>query len=68
MRRIPESLGELADYVVVKEWDLKTPEAMARFSELNIFVFPAIAINGKVVFKSETPSENELLEAIRSRM
>ena len=53
---------------MIKEWDLKTPEAMTRFSELNIFVFPAIAINGEVVFKSETPSEDELLEAIRSRM
>ena len=53
---------------MIKEWDLKTPEAMARFSELNIFVFPAIAINGEVIFKSETPSEDELLEVIRSRM
>ncbi|WP_277623708.1 thioredoxin domain-containing protein [Candidatus Contubernalis alkaliaceticus] len=41
---------------------------MTRFDELNIFVFPAIAINGEVIFKSETPSEDVILEAIRSRM
>ncbi len=61
-------MGDPANNIEILQWDLKTPEAMKRFSELNIFVFPAVVINGEVVFKGEAPSEDVLLEAIRSRM
>ncbi|MDO9574211.1 MAG: hypothetical protein Q7I94_04370 [Candidatus Contubernalis sp.] len=68
VRAMPEALGDLAEKVEFKEWDMTNKEDLKRFLELNICVFPSIVINGEIIFNSEIPSHEVLLEAIRSRI
>ena len=39
-------------------------EAVQRYYELGITTFPTVAINGKPVFESVIPPQEELLETI----
>ncbi len=65
---MPAALGELAENVEFKEWNMTNRQDLKRFQELDVFVFPSIAINGEIIFNSEIPSHDVLLEAIRSRV
>ncbi len=68
VNNIPNILGDLAEYVEIKQWDLRTPEGISRNNELGITTFPTIAIGGDVLFESVIPSEDELLEAVKERL
>ncbi len=68
MKNIPNILGDLADAVEIKQWDLRTPEGINRNNELGIMTFPTIAIAGDVVFESIIPSDEEIIEAIKARL
>ena len=47
-----------------REWSLRTPEGAARFMELKARSLPAVAVEGKLVFESSIPPEEELISAI----
>ncbi|UNC91580.1 thioredoxin domain-containing protein [Candidatus Contubernalis alkaliaceticus] len=68
VRAMPEALGDLAEKVEFRELDMTNPKDLKRFLELNVCVFPSIAINGEIVFNSVIPSYEVLLEAICSRI
>lgn len=52
----------------IVQQDLRTIEAIQRFDELGITTFPTVAINGKAVYESVIPPQEELVEVILSHL
>ena len=50
--------------IEVREWDMQTAEARNYFKTTKVRKLPSIAIEGKVVFESLIPGQDELIEKI----
>lgn len=61
-RRAAADYGEDIDLV---EYKFNTPENVARVKKMGVKNLPSLLVNGKLVFSSIIPSNQELLEAIR---
>ncbi len=61
VRDLPEDILALID---LREWDMKTPQARAHFKMRGVRKLPSIAIEGKLVYESLIPDQNELIERI----
>ncbi|MBI5252710.1 MAG: hypothetical protein HY912_24710 [Desulfomonile tiedjei] len=55
---------EILDKIDYREWSLRTLEGAARFRELKAKSLPCVAIEGKLVFESNIPQEEELIAAV----
>ena len=58
---------EIQDIIDVFEWDLRTIEGVKRFREIGAKSLPSIALDGKVVYSSMIPGQEEIIEEIRQR-
>ena len=58
---------EIQDIIDVFEWDLRTIEGVKRFREIGAKSLPSIALDGKVVYSSTIPGQEEIIEEIRQR-
>jgi hypothetical protein len=63
VRDLPQ---EIQAIIHIREWDMRTPDAVRRFKENRIKKLPSIAIGGKLVFESLIPDQDELVGAITS--
>ena len=63
VRDLPQ---EIQAIIAVREWDMRTPDAVSLFKENRIKKLPCIAVQGKPVFESLIPDQEELVEAITS--
>jgi hypothetical protein len=61
VRDLPPEIQAIID---IREWDMRTPDAVRRFKEHLIKRLPSIAIDGRPVFESIIPDQEELAEAI----
>ena len=64
VRDLPQ---EIQAVIEVREWDMRTPDAVGVFKEKQIKKLPSIAIAGELVFESLIPDQEELVEAIQRR-
>lgn len=55
---------EVLDRIEYREWSLRTRDGVARFRELAAKSLPAVAIEGRLVFESTIPPEEELIAAV----
>ena len=55
---------EIQDIFELKIWDITKPDGLARKTALNAVRMPTLALNGRLVFESSLPAEEELIEAI----
>ena len=66
-----ESLAALPDdvqnLIAYREWSIKTKEGIARFTELKGRVLPTICVAGDLVFQSQIPQYEELIDALAAR-
>ena len=63
VRDLPQEIQAIID---IREWDMRTPDAVTLFKENQIKKLPSIALNGEVVFESLIPDQEELIGAIAS--
>ena len=63
VRDLPQ---EIQAIVEIREWDMRTPDAIRLFKENRIKKLPSIAIEGKPLFESLIPDQEELIGAIAS--
>jgi len=61
VRDLPPDIQEMID---VREWDMRTLDAVRLFKENRIKKLPSIAIAGELVFESLIPDQEELIEVI----
>ena len=61
VRDLPQ---EIQTIIKVREWDMRTPDAIRLFKENRIKKLPSIAIAGKPMFESLIPDQEELIGAI----
>lgn len=61
---LPDEIQALVDY---REWSIKTPAGVARFTALKGKVLPTICIAGEPVFQSIIPQYEELIDALAER-
>ncbi len=61
VKGLPQEILEKIDY---REWSLRSLEGVARFRDLKARSLPCVAIEGRLVFQSEIPPEQDLIEAI----
>lgn len=61
---LPPEIQGLIDY---REWSIKTPAGVARFTALKGKVLPTICIEGDLVFQSLIPEYEELIDALAAR-
>jgi len=50
--------------IEVREWDMQTLETRKKFKTAKVKKLPSIAIEGKVVYESLIPDQDELIEKI----
>ena len=62
VRDLPQEIQAISE---VREWDMRTPGAVRMFKEKRIKKLPSIAIQGKPVFESLIPDQEELVEVIQ---
>lgn len=58
---------EIQNFIVVKEWDMRTLEGVNRFKELKARSLPSVALDDQVVYESLIPGQEELIAEIESR-
>lgn len=61
---LPPEIQALIDY---REWSIKTPSGVARFTALKGKVLPTICVEGDLVFQSIIPQYEELIDALAER-
>jgi len=61
VRDLPEDIQALID---IREWDMKTPRARRHSKTTGVRKLPSIAIEGKLVYESLIPDQNELTQKI----
>jgi hypothetical protein len=61
---LPEKYQQMMD---VHEWDLRTLEGVTRFKEIGAKSLPSIAMDGRVVYASIIPGQEDLGDEIRRR-
>ena len=61
VRDLPEEIHAMIE---VREWDMQTVETRKHFKTAKVRKLPSIAIEGKVVFESLIPDQDELIEKI----
>jgi hypothetical protein len=61
---LPEQYQQMMD---VHEWDLRTLEGVTRFKEIGAKSLPSIAMDGRVVYASIIPGQEDLGDEIRRR-
>jgi len=64
VKALPE---EIQDLIEIREWDMRTREGVARFKELRAKMLPSVALNGRLVFESNIPPQEDLIQAIKER-
>ena len=62
VRDLPQ---EIQAIIKIREWDMRTPDAVRLFKENRIKKLPSIAIAGKPMFESLIPDQDELVEVIQ---
>jgi len=62
VRDLPQ---EIQAIIEIREWDMRTPDAVRLFKENRIKKLPSIAIAGEPVFESLIPDQEELVDAIQ---
>lgn len=66
-----EAVSALPDnvkaHIEFKEWNIKGPDGINKFLELNGRVLPTIVINGDLVFESIIPTFEEILDELSAR-
>lgn len=58
---LPDDVQDLIDY---REWSIKTPTGVAKFTELKGKVLPTICVAGELAFQSQIPQYEELIDAL----
>ncbi len=58
---------EIQAIIEVREWDMRTLDAVRLFKENQIKKLPSIAIAGELVFESLIPDQEEFIDAIQRR-
>ena len=53
--------------IEVAEWDMRTLEGNKRYLQIGAKQLPSIALDGKVVFESLIPPQEELISEINTR-
>ena len=61
VRDLPEEIHALFD---VREWNMQNAQARRHFKTANVRKLPSIVIEGKVVYESLIPDQDELIEKI----
>jgi hypothetical protein len=61
VRDLPQEIQTIID---VREWDMRTPDAVRMFKKRRVKKLPSIAINGALRFESLIPDQEELTEQI----
>jgi len=61
---LPNDVQAMIDY---REWSIKTQQGVARFMELKGKVLPTICVAGDLVFQSQIPQYEELIDALAAR-
>ena len=62
VRDLPEDIQALIE---VREWEMRTPHAMAVFKKAKVSKLPSIAIAGELAYEAEIPEQDELIKTIR---
>ena len=55
---------EIQAIIEVREWDMRTLDAVRLFKESRVKKLPSIAINGELIFESLIPDQEEFIDAI----
>lgn len=55
---------EIQAIIEVREWDMRTQDAVGFFKQSGVKKLPSIAINGELIYASLIPDQDELIEAI----
>ena len=58
---------EIQTIIEVREWDMRTLDAVRLFKENRIKKLPSITIAGELVFESLIPDQEEFVDAIQRR-
>ena len=58
---------EIQAIIEVREWDMRTLDAVRLFKESRVKKLPSIAINGELIFESLIPDQEEFIDAIQRR-
>lgn len=58
---------DVQDLIAYREWSIKSKEGIARFTELKGRVLPTICVAGDLVFQSQIPQYEELIDALAAR-
>jgi hypothetical protein len=61
---LPADVQAMIEY---REWSIKTKEGVAQFTRLKGKVLPTICIEGDLVFQSQIPDYEELIEALAQK-
>lgn len=61
---MPREVQEMIEY---KEWSIKTKEGIAKFTARKGKVLPTICIEGDLVFQSQIPQYEELIDEMAKR-
>ncbi len=59
---LPEDIKAIID---VFEWDMRTREGVQRFRELKAKSLPSVALDGKLVWESIIPMQEEIIAKIQ---
>jgi len=59
---------DIQDVIEVNIWNVKQLEGIKKKKELRAKAVPSIAVDGRVVFQSGIPRDDELIAAIRERI
>ncbi len=59
---LPEDIKAIID---VYEWDMRTREGVQRFKELKAKSLPSVALDGKLVWESIIPMQEEIIAKIQ---
>ena len=58
---------EIKKLIEIREWDMRTLEGNRRFLELKAKSLPSIALDGKLMYESLIPGQEELINEIKLR-
>jgi hypothetical protein len=64
VKDLPKETKKLLD---IREWDMRTVEGNRKFLELKGKSLPSIALDGKLMYESLIPGQEELIDEIQRR-
>ena len=64
VKDLPDKIKKLLD---IREWDMRTLEGNRRFLELKAKSLPSIALDGELMYESQIPGQEELIDEIQRR-